>query len=223
MLSTFGVMFVPKPERAAEEMLRVTQPGGRIGLANWTPTGFIGQMFKIVGAHVPPPAGVPSPLQWGTEERLAELFGGDAHVDVTRRHFVFRYQSAQHFFDTFITYYGPTLKAWGALDDAGRESFRSQLVALATSATVTPRRTLGAVGVPRGPLTTSVLAMRRVVAWVARFASRLLFRRVEVAGIERYPTGGPSCWWPTTSTASWIPCSSRPPSGACPASSPRPS
>ena len=91
VLSTFGVMFVPNPDRAAEEMLRVTRSGGRIGLANWTPTGFIGRMFKIVGAHVPPPAGVPSPLAWGTEERLAELFGADTKVDVVRRHFVFRY------------------------------------------------------------------------------------------------------------------------------------
>ncbi len=130
VVSTFGVMFVPNPQRAAEEMLRVCRPGGRIGLANWTPEGFIGQMFKIVGAHVAPPAGVPSPLQWGTEDRLAELLGSGARVEVTRKHFVFRYQSAQHFFDTFITYYGPTHKAWGALDEAGRESFRSQLTAL---------------------------------------------------------------------------------------------
>ncbi len=92
VLSTFGVMFVPNPDRAAEEMLRVTRSGGRIGLANWTPTGFIGRMFKIVGAHVPPPAGVPSPLAWGTEERLADLFGADTKVDVVRRHFVFRYR-----------------------------------------------------------------------------------------------------------------------------------
>ena len=145
VLSTFGVMFVPNPDRAAEEMLRVTRSGGRIGLANWTPTGFIGRMFKIVGAHVPPPAGVPSPLAWGTEERLADLFGADTKVDVVRRHFVFRYESADHFFETFKTYYGPTLKAWGALDDEGRTSFRDQLVALANECN---RGTSGALAVP---------------------------------------------------------------------------
>ena len=130
-LSTFGVMFVPNPDRAAAEMRRVVRPGGRIGLANWTPEGFVGQMFKIVGAHVPPPAGVRSPLQWGTEDRLYELFGSERALTVTRKHFVFRYRSAQAWFETFITSYGPTFKAWGALDDAGKESFRSQLVALA--------------------------------------------------------------------------------------------
>jgi SAM-dependent methyltransferase len=130
-LSTFGVMFVPNPSRAAAELLRVVRPGGRIGLANWTPEGFVGQMFKIVGAHVPPPAGVPSPLQWGTDDRLYELFGSEGGLTVTRKHFVFRYPSAAAWFETFITYYGPTFKAWGALDDAGKESFRTQLVALA--------------------------------------------------------------------------------------------
>jgi ubiquinone/menaquinone biosynthesis C-methylase UbiE len=130
-LSTFGVMFVPNPDRAAAEMLRVVRPGGRVGLANWTPEGFVGQMFKIVGAHVPPPAGVPSPLQWGTDDRLYELFGAERGLTVTRKHFVFRYASTTAWFETFITYYGPTLKAWGALDDAGKESFRTQLVALA--------------------------------------------------------------------------------------------
>jgi SAM-dependent methyltransferase len=131
VLSTFGVMFTPNPDRAAAELLRVCRPGGRIGLANWTPEGFIGQLFKIVGAHVPPPAGVPSPLQWGTDARLEELLGSEARIEITRRHFVFRYRSAQEFYDTFVTYYGPTLKASAALDEAGRESFESQIVALA--------------------------------------------------------------------------------------------
>ena len=130
VLSTVGVMFAPNPERSAAELIRVCRPGGRIGLANWTPEGFIGRMFKVVGAHVPPPAGVPSPLLWGTDARVNELLGGDCTVEITRRHFVFRYRSADDFFDTFITYYGPTLKAWGALDDAGKTSFRSQLVGL---------------------------------------------------------------------------------------------
>jgi len=133
VLSTFGVMFTPNPDQSGAELLRVCRSGGRIGLTNWTPEGFIGQLFKIVGAHVPPPAGIRSPLQWGTEDRLNELFAADAKVDVARRHFVFRYTSAVDFFETFITYYGPTHKAFGALDDTGKASFRDQIVALADS------------------------------------------------------------------------------------------
>jgi SAM-dependent methyltransferase len=156
VLSTFGVMFVPDPTRAAAELLRVCRPGGRIGLANWTPEGFIGQMFKIVGGHVPPPAGVPSPLGWGTEDRLAELLGSEAKVEVTRRHFVFRYRSAADFFETFSTYYGPVHRACAALDDSGRESFRSQIVALADEHN---RDTSGALAVPSEYL--EVVAHRR--------------------------------------------------------------
>jgi ubiquinone/menaquinone biosynthesis C-methylase UbiE len=133
ILSTFGVMFVPHPERAAAELTRVCRLGGRIGLANWTPEGFVGQMFKIVGAHVPPPAGVPSPLAWGDPDRLAELFGEAAVLTVSRRHFTFRYASPEAWFETFITYYGPTFKAWGALDDDGKASFRSAMLELARS------------------------------------------------------------------------------------------
>ena len=144
VLSTYGVMFTPNPERSAAELIRVCRPGGRIGLANWTPEGFIGQMFKIVGAHVPPPAGVPSPLLWGTEAQLDTLLGASCTVEATRKDFVFRYRSADDFFDTFITYYGPTFKAWGALDDAGKQSFRSQLVALADGA----NRATGSLAVP---------------------------------------------------------------------------
>ena len=130
VLSTFGVMFTPNQDQAASELVRVCRSGGRIGLANWTPTGFIGQMFKVVGGHVPPPAGVRPPLQWGTEERLAELFAGH-RVDATVRQFVFRYRSPQDWVETFRTYYGPTLKAFGALDEAGRGVLERDLVALA--------------------------------------------------------------------------------------------
>jgi ubiquinone/menaquinone biosynthesis C-methylase UbiE len=133
VLSTLGVMFTPNPDRAAGELLRVVRPGGRIGLVNWTPEGFVGQMFKVVGAHVPPPAGVPSPLQWGTEARVEELLGRDAKVETERKHFTFRFRSADDFFETFKTFYGPTFKAWGALDADGQRSFREQLVALANS------------------------------------------------------------------------------------------
>jgi SAM-dependent methyltransferase len=145
VVSTFGVMFVPDPKRAADEMIRVCRPRGRIGLANWTPSGFVGRMFKIVGAHVAPPAGVPSPLAWGTAEGLDALFGAHTRIEVIRRHFVFRYQSADAFFETFKTYYGPIVRAWAALDDAGRESFASQLIALANECN---RDTTGALAVP---------------------------------------------------------------------------
>ena len=133
VVSTFGVMFTPNPAQSAAEMVRVCRSGGRIGLANLTPEGFVGQMFKIVGAHVPPPAGVPSPLGWGTEERLRELLVG-TDVSVERKHFTFRYRSAPHWFETFRDFYGPTFKAWGALGDAGKASFQEQLVALAEGA-----------------------------------------------------------------------------------------
>jgi SAM-dependent methyltransferase len=131
VLSTVGVMFTPNPERAAGELVRVVRSGGKIGLANWTPEGFIGQLFKVVGAHNPPPAGVPSPLQWGTDERLEALLGADCDVEITRRHFAFRFRSAEDFFDTFRTYYGPTLKAWENQDEAGKASFKDAIVALA--------------------------------------------------------------------------------------------
>ena len=132
VLSTFGVMFTPDQERAAAELVRVCRPGGRIGLANWTPDGFVGQMFKIVGQYAPPPTGVRSPLQWGTASRLTELLGADVRtLDVQPRHFVFRYRSAEDWLDTFRTYYGPIHKAFAALDDAGQVAFEHDLLALA--------------------------------------------------------------------------------------------
>ena len=116
VLSTFGVMFTPNQEKAAAEMLRVAKPGGRIGLANWTPEGFIGQLFKTIGKHIPPPAGVKSPAMWGTGPRLQELFGtGAASIKAEPRNFVFRYRDADHMLSTFRTYYGPMLKAFEAL------------------------------------------------------------------------------------------------------------
>lgn len=116
VLSTFGVMFTPDQQRAADEMLRVCRPGGRIGLANWTPEGFIGQLFKTLGRHLPPPAGVPAPALWGVPSHLQTLFGEQSRaISTTPRLFNFRYRSAQHFVDVFRTWYGPVHKAFAAL------------------------------------------------------------------------------------------------------------
>lgn len=120
VLSTFGVMFTPDQERAAAELLRVCRPGGVVALANWTPEGLIGQMFKTLGSHLPPVPGVKSPARWGTAKGIVELFGdGAAGIDLTPRRFVFRYLSADHFLDVFRTYYGPVHKAFMALGDGG--------------------------------------------------------------------------------------------------------
>jgi len=115
-LSTYGVMFAPDQEQTARELMRVVKPGGKIGLANWTPEGFIGQLLKTVGRYVPPPAGVASPIQWGTQARLEDLFRGTRAVRAARRDFVFRYESAAHFIDVFRRFYGPTYQAFEKLD-----------------------------------------------------------------------------------------------------------
>jgi SAM-dependent methyltransferase len=129
-LSVLGVMFAPKAELCASEMVRVLRPGGRIGLASWTPEGFLGGLFRTIGAHVPPPAGLRSPMQWGDEARLQELFGAHGKLQCTRRTFNFRYASAAHMVDVFRKYYGPTHKAFAALDAAGAQRLYDDLVAL---------------------------------------------------------------------------------------------
>jgi ubiquinone/menaquinone biosynthesis C-methylase UbiE len=129
VLSTFGVMFTPDHERAGAELVRVCRPGGRIGLACWTPEGVVGEVLRTVAAHVPPPAGVPSPLLWGTVEHLGEVLPG-CQLEVRERAFTFRYRSAQHWFETFRDFYGPVHKAWTVLDEAGRASLERELVAL---------------------------------------------------------------------------------------------
>jgi ubiquinone/menaquinone biosynthesis C-methylase UbiE len=116
VVSTFGVMFAPDHVASAREMARVCRPGGRIGLANWTPDGFVGRMFKTLGRHVPPPPGISSPALWGTEAHLHALFAATAsNLQVTRRHFNFRYRSPAHFIEVFRTWYGPVHKAFAAL------------------------------------------------------------------------------------------------------------
>jgi ubiquinone/menaquinone biosynthesis C-methylase UbiE len=132
VLSTFGVMFTPNQEKAAVELVRVCKRGGKIGLANWTPAGFIGQLFKILAGYIPPAPGVKSPMLWGTEERLRELFPGQ-RVAVARKQYVFRYRSARHWLDTFRTYYGPMNKAFAALDASKQAALAENLIGLATS------------------------------------------------------------------------------------------
>src|SRR5215203_1205939 len=128
VLSTLGVMFAPDQEKVAEELLRVCRPGGKIGLANWTPDGFIGNMLRTLGKYVPPPPGTKPPPLWGTEERLRELLGeGVASLEVTRRSYVWRYRSAGHFVEYFRSYYGPTLKAFESLDPDGQEASAKDL------------------------------------------------------------------------------------------------
>ena len=117
IVSTFGVMFTPNQDKAAAELLRVCKSGGQIGLTNWTPDGFIGQMFKTLGKYLPPPAAAKSPLLWGTRARLTEMFGpASTWIKTEPRHFNFRYRSAEHFVEVFRTYYGPMLKAFSALE-----------------------------------------------------------------------------------------------------------
>ena len=131
VVSTFGVMFTPDQERAAAEMVRVCRPGGRIGLANWTPEGFIGRVFKTIGRHLPPPAGVKGPALWGTRARLAELFEPHAtSIKCAQRSFVFRYRSAEHWLEVFRTYYGPVLKTFAALEPATQTALREELLAV---------------------------------------------------------------------------------------------
>jgi ubiquinone/menaquinone biosynthesis C-methylase UbiE len=130
VLSTFGVMFTPNQEQAARELLRVAKPGGKIGLANWTPEGFIGQLFKTLGKYLPPAAGVKSPALWGTKAHLETLFGAGGIVATTSRHFAFRYKSPQHMLEIFRTYYGPVLKAFGALDAEKQSALEADILAL---------------------------------------------------------------------------------------------
>jgi ubiquinone/menaquinone biosynthesis C-methylase UbiE len=131
VLSTFGVMFTPNQDRAASELIRVCKRGGKIGMANWTPEGFIGQLFKTLGKYLPPPAGAKSPALWGTRARLDEMFGASSQdIRAERRNFVFRYKSAEHFLEIFRTYYGPVLKAFAALDGTNQEALKRDILAL---------------------------------------------------------------------------------------------
>ena len=130
VLSTFGVMFTPNQDKAAWELLRVCRPGGKIGLANWTPESFIGQMFRVLGKYVPPVAGVAPPSLWGTKARLDTLFGSQGVVAAESRTFVFRYKSPAHWLEIFRDYYGPVLKAFASLNPESRKALEKDLYAL---------------------------------------------------------------------------------------------
>jgi SAM-dependent methyltransferase len=134
VLSTLGVMFAPDQQKAAGELLRVVRPGGTIGMANWVPDGYIGNLFKTIGKYVPPPPGLKPPFRWGTEEGLDELLnGGIGSLQTRRRTFVWRFPSAQHHVDFMREYYGPLNKAFGALDEEGQNALESDLISLAES------------------------------------------------------------------------------------------
>ena len=131
VVSTFGVMFTPNQDKAAAELLRVCKSGGQIGLTNWTPDGFIGQMFKTLGKYLPPPAAAKSPLAWGTRSRLNEMFGSaESRIKTASRNFNFRYRSAEHFIEVFRTYYGPMLKAFSALEMRQQNELEKELLYL---------------------------------------------------------------------------------------------
>ena len=132
VLSTFGAMFAPNQAKVARELLRVCRPGGKIGMANWTPEGWVGQLFRVIAQHVPPPPGLAAPVSWGDGARLTELFGvGVKSVQVSRRQLVFRHPSPEQWLDYFRKYFGPTLKAFEALDRAGQEALAKDMLELA--------------------------------------------------------------------------------------------
>jgi len=143
VISTFGVMFTANQTKAASELARVCKPGGKIGLANWTPESFIGQLFKTIGKYIPPAPGVKSPALWGTKQRLDELFGTTAKVIRTAsREFTFRYRSPTHWLEVFRTYYGPMTRTFGALDAERQAAFTLELLALMESRNQSGDRTL---------------------------------------------------------------------------------
>ena len=143
LLSTFGAMFTPDHGKTARELKRVVRSGGRIGMANWTPEGFIGELFRVIGRYVPPPAGLESPALWGAEPHIVELFGPDAtDIRCVRRNFNFRYRSPAHWIQVFRDFYGPTHKAYAALDAERQAQLTLDLTALLERRNVAGRDSL---------------------------------------------------------------------------------
>lgn len=133
VLSTCGAMFAPDQERTAGELLRVCRPGGRIGMVNWTPDSYVGELFRAIGRHLPPPPGVRPPVQWGSEERLRELFGPEVTISAPRRSFRWRFPSAEHQAEFFATFYGPTNRALAALSPDRAAALKADMVEVARS------------------------------------------------------------------------------------------
>jgi SAM-dependent methyltransferase len=157
VISVFGSMFAPDHAKAAGELLRVCRPGGTIALASWTPDGFIGELFKVIGRHVPPPAGVRSPMLWGTKAHLRALFGTDVtSLDVRERTFTFRFLSAEDFTTFFRLWYGPTVKAFAALEGDARDALEHDITELARAF---DRLGNGAIAIPA--IYTEAVAIRR--------------------------------------------------------------
>jgi len=129
VVSTFGVMFAPNQDKAASELLRVCRPNGKIGLANWTPAGFTGEVFRTLGKHVAPPIGLSSPARWGTESWITQAFGPHARaIAIEHKAFVFRYPSPEAFIDVFRAFYGPIHKAFLTLDTNGQAALTGDLL-----------------------------------------------------------------------------------------------
>ena len=141
-LSTCGAMFAPDQEQTARELLRVVRPGGRIGMVNWTPDSYVGELFRAIGRHLPPPAGLRPPVEWGDPDRLEALFGLDARIHAPRRSFRWRFPSAEHQASFFTTFYGPTNRAVAALDEAGAAALTAEMVELARRFDVSDDATL---------------------------------------------------------------------------------
>ncbi len=143
VVSTFGGMFSPDQDRTSAEMIRVCRSGGRIGLANWTPDSFIGQLFKTIGKYVPPPAGLKSPSLWGALSWVERAFAPAAiTIDAAPRHFKFRYRSPQHFLDVFRAYYGPMLKTFEALDVRDQKRLSFEIIDLIGRCNISADRTI---------------------------------------------------------------------------------
>jgi SAM-dependent methyltransferase len=157
VISVFGSMFAPNHAKAAAELVRVCRPGGTIALASWTPDGFIGELFKVIARHVPPPAGVQSPMLWGTKAHLRTLFGTDVtSLDVRERTFTFRFLSAEDFTTFFRLWYGPTVKAFAALEGEARDALERDMTDLAQTF---DRLGNGAIALPAAY--TETVAIRR--------------------------------------------------------------
>ena len=158
VLSVFGTMFAPDHQRTADEIVRVARPGGTVGLVSWTPSGFIGQLFRVITSHVPAPAGVASPLLWGTEEHLVELFGSAVDTIASQeRECVFRFTTPDEFVTFFRRWYGPTLKAFEALEPAGQAALAADLADLAR--TFDRNQDGGSISIPSTYLET-VISLR---------------------------------------------------------------